>query len=189
MIWLVILIALLLTVALAAWGVSRLELKRSGLPRGRLLYSDTGFALGRMGGITLNDEGERQEKALASRRYGLTGRPDYLIETRDGIVPVEVKSAMSPADGVPYDSHVMQLAAYCLLVEDVLKARVPYGLVRYRDREARVAYTPELREELLDLLEEMRAERDAEEVHRSHMEPRRCAGCSMNEVCDEALSR
>ena len=119
---------------------------------------------------------------------GLVGRPDYLIEAEGGVVPVEIKSTACPADGRPYDSHVAQLAAYCLLVEDVLGEPVPFGVIRYRDREVRVEYTDELREHALALLEEMRAARDAEEVHRSHDDPRRCAGCSMRDVCTEALA-
>jgi len=34
----------------------------------------------------------------------------------------------------------------------------------------------------------MRAARDAGEVHRSHEDPRRCAGCSMRDVCTESLA-
>ena len=86
----------------------------------------------------------------------------------------------------------MQLAAYCLLVEDVLGAAVPYGLVKYRDREVRVEYTPELRGHALALIEEMEADASAsaagEEVHRSHDDPRRCAGCSLRDVCTESLA-
>jgi CRISPR-associated exonuclease Cas4 len=142
--------------------------------------------VGRTGEI-VTERGERQEKALTSRRYNLTGRPDYLVKTAEGIVPIEAKSAKCPTNGRPYDSHVMQLIAYCLLVEDVLQEHVPYGIIRYRDCELSIDYTPELREDLIALLEEMTEARHAEEVHRSHEDPRRCAGCSMREVCDEAL--
>jgi CRISPR-associated exonuclease Cas4 len=82
---------------------------------------------------------------------------------------------------------VFQLAAYCLLVEDVLKAPVPYGIIRYRDSEVHVEYTPELREDLLDIMDEMLEARASFEVHRSHDDPRRCANCYMRDVCNEAL--
>jgi CRISPR-associated exonuclease Cas4 len=103
-------------------------------------------------------------------------------------VPVEAKSAAVPPDGRPRDSHVAQLAAYCLLVEDVLGATVPYGLIKYRDREVRVEYTPELKEHALALIDEMNDAAFAEEVHRSHEDPRRCAGCSLRDVCTESLA-
>ena len=181
-------LVILAAVAVAARIVARGRARRTGLPAGRLIYGDTGAPVGRVAPVTLNEEGERQERPLVSRRHGLTGRPDYLVRTREGVVPVEAKSTRRPASGVPYDSHLMQLAAYCLLVEDGLAEPVPYGVVRYRDGEVRVDYTPELRAALLDLLDEMRAERDAGEVHRSHEEPPRCAACSYRDACDEALA-
>lgn len=179
---------ILVAVAVAARIVARSRARRAGLPRGSLIYGDTGAPVGRVAPVTLGEDGERQERPLVSRRHGLTGRPDYLVRTREGVVPVEAKSTRRPASGVPYDSHLMQLAAYCLLVEDQLGEPVPYGVVRYRDGEVRVDYTPDLRAALLELLGEMREARDAEEVHRSHEEPPRCAACSYRDACDESLA-
>jgi len=61
----------------------------------------------------------------------------YLVWVKDGIAPVELKSSPSPSSGRPYDGHLFQLAAYCLLVEDVFRVSVPYGLVRYPEIRAR----------------------------------------------------
>jgi len=192
LIWLTLLLFLLVVAAtLAARAASRAA-ARAGLPAGALLYSDTGRPVGRVAGTEVGRDGKKQERPLVSETLELVGRPDYLIEAEGGVVPVEVKSTACPAGGRPYDSHLAQLAAYCLLVEDVLGASVPYGLVKYRDREVRVEYTEELREYGLSLLEGMRRDAEAsaagEEVHRSHDDPRRCAGCSMRDVCTESLA-
>ncbi len=57
---------------------------------------------------------------LESLRYGLSGRPDRLMETPDcHWVPVDVKNKMSSRNGKPFESHLAQLAVYCLLVEDL----------------------------------------------------------------------
>jgi CRISPR-associated exonuclease Cas4 len=181
-------LVMLLLVALVSHAAARRVARQSGLPRGQLLYSDTGYAVGRIGATEKNERGERQEKPLISRLYGLIGKPDYLVQTDEGIVPIEVKSTRCPMGGRAYDSHIMQLAAYCLLVEDVIGANVPYGIIRYADCEVSLDYTPELRDELLLLLEEMEAARFADDVHRSHHDERRCRGCSMRESCDEALA-
>lgn len=188
MTYLLFAVIFLLVVALLALALAHRAATRSGLPSGQLIYSDTGFAVGHVAPTTLDEEGVKQERPLVSARYGLTGRPDYLVRTSLGIVPVEAKSTKRPANGRPYDSHLMQLAAYCLLVEDVLGAEVPYGVVRYSDGEIMIDYTAELREDLLALLAEMREARLAEDVHRSHEDARRCKGCSMRESCDEALA-
>ena len=177
----------LFVVALIARGLAKRMDARSGLPAGRLVYSDTGYAVGKLGELVTDEQGRKVERPLFSKQYDLVGRPDYLVETDGRIIPVEVKSARMPASARPYDSHVFQVAAYCLLIEDVLSASVPYGVIRYRDGEMRVDYTPALRDALLDVMDEMRAARNASEVHRSHDEPNRCARCAVRGVCDEAL--
>jgi CRISPR-associated exonuclease Cas4 len=187
MTWLVLVIVLLLVVAFSAYALSKSMASRTGLPGGELLYSDTGFAVGKLGSVSRDELGQKQEKPLVSQRFGLIGRPDYLVRTSEGIVPVEIKSAKYPFSGRPHDSHAMQLAAYCLLVEEVLGANAPYGIIQYRDCEVSVDYTPELRAELLDILDEMREARRSSEVHRSHDDSRRCANCYMQDYCDEAL--
>ena len=191
MIWLYLLLFLLSVAAMLAARAAARESKRAGLPAGALLYSDTGRPVGRVAGTEVGRDGRKQERPLVSETLELVGRPDYLIEAEGGVVPVEVKSTSCPAGGRPYDSHLAQLAAYCLLVEDVLGATVPYGLVKYRDQEVRVEYTDEMRERALALIEEMKADMNASteglEVHRSHDDPRRCGGCSLRDVCTESL--
>jgi CRISPR-associated exonuclease Cas4 len=188
MIWLFGLLCVLVFLSLLALIAAQRASRRAGLPTGTLLYSDTGIPVGRIAPVTVNAEGLKQERPLRSEELELVGRPDYLIKTEQGIIPVEVKSTTCPPDGRPYDSHLAQLAAYCLLVEDVLKASVPYGIIRYRDRELRVDYTDEMRDGIIALLGEIKDARPAEDVHRSHEDERRCRGCSMREVCTESLA-
>jgi CRISPR-associated exonuclease Cas4 len=188
MIYLLLSSFILFLIAFSAYFASRRAARLTGLPSGRLIYSDTGNPVAALGPIIKNERGIKQERPLVSQAYGLTGRPDYLVRTTEGIVPVEAKSTKCPASGRPYDSHVMQLAAYCLLVESTIGAEVPYGVIKYSDREIIVDYTEELRDELITLLEEMRAAREAEDVHRSHEDVRRCSKCSMREVCTESLA-
>lgn len=147
--------------------------QRSGLPPGEIVYDDTS---GRAGEV------------LTSGRYGLRGKPDYLIEgDAGGLIPVEVKSGAAPSSGNPYLSHLMQLAVYFLLVEDVLGRPVPYGLIRYRNRTVRVMNTESLRANLLDILGQMRKAQTDGDVRRSHTQARRCRNCSVAYACAERL--
>lgn len=164
------LLLLLMGVALL-WLARRLR-ARSGLPTGRVVAADVG-------------PGRRWEHPLFSRRYGLTGRPDYIVANGADLIPVEVKSARAPAR--PYASHVLQLAAYCLLVAETSGRRPPYGILRYADRTFQIPYTPELEAQLLDILEEMREDLAAGDAPRRHRDLRRCAVCGYREVCDAAL--
>lgn len=127
---------------LLALFLARLWRRQTGLPHGAVRYTDTG------------PEGERPE-SLFSRRYRLAGRPDYLIQKGRQMIPVEVKSSLAPAK--PRHAHVLQLAAYCLLVEEPYGAP-PYGILRYANGAFEVPYTPALRQELLDTLAAMRSQ-------------------------------
>jgi CRISPR-associated exonuclease Cas4 len=81
----------------------------------------------------------------------------------------------------------MQLAAYCLLVEDATGQAPPYGVLRYADTSFRLDYTPAVRDELLEILDEMHDTLEDDDCERSHNEPRRCIACGFRDVCDEAL--
>ncbi|MEN9935764.1 MAG: hypothetical protein RLZZ387_2343 [Chloroflexota bacterium] len=162
----------LLLVALLLLGWAARIRSRTGLPWAPVTYQDTG--------------GQAPERPLVSRRLGLSGRPDYLIQQRGRTIPVEVKpSRVSPA---PYESDLMQLAAYCVLVEETTGSSPPYGLLRYAERTFRLDYTPRVRDELLEILEEMRIALNEPDCARSHDEPRRCRGCGFYEQCDDALT-
>jgi len=165
---------LLLLAALLMWLLSRRTERAAGLPRGVVVYSDTG-------GWT------RTERPLYSARLGLSGKPDYLVRNRGGVVPVEVKSMTAPAGG-PHAGHVYQLAAYCALVAETYAQRPRFGLIKYADQTLAVDYSPALERELGELLEEIHAAREAQEMERSHDSHARCRSCGFVEVCEEALS-
>lgn len=147
---------------------------RTGLPTRNILYADVGSTF-------------PQRAPLISRRYRLTGKPDYLVRVEDGVAPVELKSSRSPSSGRLYDGHLFQLVAYRVLVEDAYHVSVPYGVVRYEDRSIRVDYTPSLRVSLLALLDEIRKAKCNGECHISHSQASKCLSCGFRSVCGESL--
>jgi len=155
------------------WQSSRQQ-TQAGLPGGRVIYTDT-----RAWGAPL-------EEPLFNRELGLTGKPDYLIQQNGQIIPVEVKTGRTPE--APYDSHIYQLAAYCLLVEKIYKKRTPYGIIHYPQRNFAVDFTPALESSLLDLLAEMRRDENRAEINCSHNEPARCLKCGFRNVCEQRLA-
>lgn len=162
----------LIALALALLAVGALARRRTGLPWGRVVAEDVGA-------------GRALARPLFARRYGLTGKPDYLIERRGATIPVEVKPGRrSPR---PYDADLMQLAAYCLLVEETTGQAPPYGLLRYAETTFRLPYTEAVRERLLDTLDAMRELLDEDDAARSHDEAGRCAGCGFRAICEDAL--
>jgi CRISPR-associated exonuclease Cas4 len=160
-----VLVALLILV----WGL-RVR-ARTGLPWAPVSYSDTGW--------------RALEKPLLARRIGLVGKPDYLIELRGVTIPVELKPGRTAPR--PYESDLMQLAAYCVLVEETRGAAPPYGLLRYADQTFRLDYTPRVRAELLALIDEMRDALTDADCDRSHDDIYRCRGCGFLAQCEQAL--
>ncbi len=170
----------LLLVALILGGLGFWLLARAGA-----VYRQTGLPVGR---VTYVDTGawDRCERPLFSSQHRLTGRPDYLVQSRQGVIPVEVKSGAAPEQ--PYQAHLLQLAAYCLLVEEQEGRAPPYGILKYDDRAFEVDYGSALRAELLDVLAGIRQDLRAREVHRSHDEPGRCRGCGYRDRCEQRLA-
>jgi CRISPR-associated exonuclease Cas4 len=110
---------------------------------------------------------QRVEKPLFSRRYRLTGKPDYIVQDEMGaMIPIEVKP--NRAARQPRHSDTMQLMAYGILVEEKFGQRPEYGLLKYRDEVFEIAFTEDLRAEFFQILQEMRAARRARNVARSH---------------------
>ena len=78
----------LLVFALFFFRQSLTQRKETGLPAGRIIYTDTrGWG--------------KVEKPLFYPALELTGKPDYLVQQNGKIIPVEVKSGKAP--DAPYD--------------------------------------------------------------------------------------
>jgi len=159
--------------ALLIWARACRQIQRSGIPDGRVVYQDT-------------DRRRNVERPLVSPRCALTGKPDYLVEAANGLIPVELKSRNCPRSG-PQEGEVAQVTAYCVLVEDSFGATPPCGILQYADRSWPIRYTLKDRNRLLRILDEMREARNSRTVHRDHQHAARCRACGYRAVCDEAL--
>jgi len=166
------LVLIALVFAILTWLLRREGVAHRGPPALKIRYADAAIY---------------QQPSLVSAQYGLSGRPDYLVRVDCGVVPVELKSGKSPRSGRPYDGHLFQLVAYCLLVEDVCQAFVPYGVIEYEDRSIRVEYNSALRKSLLALLEQIRTAKRGGEFHIDHNRPGKCRSCGFHETCGESL--
>ncbi len=164
----------LLIIGALAWMLARRAHTETGLPAGQLVSADTSRWL-------------PTSKPLFSNAHQLTGRPDYLIRERGGLVPIEVKSARAPAHG-PREGHILQLAAYCLLVSETEKKRPARGLIKYANAVFEVEFTPDLERHLLATLDAMRRDLARGRARRSHNDAGRCKTCGYRHACDERMA-
>ncbi|MEL7627285.1 MAG: CRISPR-associated protein Cas4 [Anaerolineaceae bacterium] len=165
---------LLLILGVVFWLISRRQRKSSGLPEGELLYADSSYW-------------QTLPKPLYDPELELVGKPDYVVKDARGLViPLELKSGAAP--NRPWDSHIVQLAAYCRLVEKSFGQRPPYGIIRYQNKSFTIDYTDQLEARLKALIQEMRRVESSQIVNRSHNQPARCRSCGYSQICDQHLN-
>jgi CRISPR-associated exonuclease Cas4 len=163
---------LLVVIAIGLFILAARQRRKTGLPAGNVIYIDT-----RNWG--------KLEKPLYDPGLRLTGKPDYLVQQGDRVIPVEVKSRAAPPN--PYDSHIYQVAAYCLLVDHVYGQRPTQGIIHYSDKTFAIDFTPELEVAVKATVVEMQERTNSTEVTRSHQDGKRCQRCGYRSVCDQAL--
>lgn len=112
--------------------------KELGILNNKWIYADTDLKPGRI---------------LYADSIPLSGKPDYLIEKNQMIIPVEVKTGRTPS--TPYLNHTSQLMAYCYLVEENFGIRPIGGYLKYPEKEFKILFTDEARQSVIDLTEEI----------------------------------
>ncbi len=144
------------------------ERKRAlGLPEGDLVYEDA----------------DGRGEVLSSSEYPLVGKPDYIVQLADGRpVPVELKLNVQNATA-PYNNHQIQVAAYCLILEDYFTQPPTHGLLRYADREFTVEYTPAMRRKVIRLLGQMALCSEQEPPPLARQRVAKCRVCVFQPVC------
>lgn len=125
-------------------------------------------------------------KLLTSERYGISGRPDYVLLVEGSPIPVEEKTGRIPKG--PLFSHILQVATYCLLLEEKTGKNVPYGILKYGAYQHVIEFDEGLKKTLFQKIQEMREIADGKPAHRNHNRPNKCAGCSRREGCPERLA-
>lgn len=163
---------LFIIIAVALFIIASRQRRQAGIPGGKVIYVDTS-AWGKV------------EKPLYDPNIRLTGKPDYLVKQGKLIIPVEVKSRQAPP--APYDSHIFQLAAYCMLVEHTYGLRPTHGIIHYANKNFAIDFTTELEGSIQDTIEEMQGRTERSQIDRSHQDGKRCQHCGYRSICDQAL--
>jgi CRISPR-associated exonuclease Cas4 len=143
--------------------------KEHGIPDGRIVYTDL----------------DKPAEPLFSQQLRLTGKPDFIVNFKGQYIPVEVKTGITDR---PYRNHVLQLAAYCLLVEEKYNEIIPFGILVYGSgRQFKVPWEAYLKNQLLATMEEMRTKLAARTIERNHNLIAKCQYCSMRIHCGQKV--
>jgi CRISPR-associated exonuclease Cas4 len=132
------------------------------------------------GAIQATDDSAEPTPTLRSPRYGLVGRPDQLVRVGNALIPVEQK----PKARRLYSSHTLQVAAQCLLVQEVYGVRPPYGIVVLAGGvRHHVDFSAALEQRLLEAMNQMRAMLAASATPEPHWVDVKCHACGFRQTC------
>jgi len=175
---------LLIVILAIAWRLlfkNRQAERRLGVPVRRIVSADVGI--------------DAPRSKLFSKDHRVVGAPDYVIDDRPSLMiwigkllkrptpllymPVEVKSARVRFRRM---ADVFQMLASCFLLEEN-GCMVNRGRLVYANAQFDIPYGPAQRQEVLRLVEEMRAADQASLECFSTAKDRRCTGCEFRTVC------
>lgn len=115
------------------------------------------------------DTEQKPGEVLYAKTIPLSGKPDYLIQDKGLIIPVEVKTGTTPL--TPYPNHTEQLMAYCLLVQENFGIRPMGGVLRYPKKEFKLLYTNEAEKSVRNIVMEILKKKESgEEIFCKHPE-------------------
>lgn len=121
---------------------------------------------------------EKGVKLLVAPESNLKGKPDFIFKTwfLGRYIPFEIKSAVIK-DEEPHYGDLMQLVAYFLIIEEVYGKRPPYGKLVYANKTFKVRNTRALRQELNDIVFEMRKLLEGESCPQAEPSFVKCRNC------------
>jgi len=131
---------------------------------------------------------------LEDPQLSLGGAPDYVLITRAGeAIPLEIKWSEPGRGGAPKRDHLMQLAAYALLIERCLrneiKSSVKRGLIYYlrpQGKLIKVSITYGMKANIIKALKRMKA------IATGKQEPKprtsKCRSCNYARHCPYATT-
>jgi len=138
----------------------------------------------------LDRKGKDEKGPLVSKKHYLIGTPDMVLDEDGYKIPIEIKSGRIPFK--PHFSHVMQLGAYMVLLDNEYDQMTPHGYIEYMPSESerkrfKVEWDILTKALVLSKVSEIRDAEIKNEAHRNHKREGKCRNCSRREGCPERL--
>ncbi|HWP56686.1 MAG TPA: CRISPR-associated protein Cas4 [Candidatus Acidoferrales bacterium] len=123
--------------------------------------------------------------ALSSERLGLSGKLDLLIDSPEGLFPVDFKWTT----GRPHRNHIFQLCGYALLLEEQFQRPVTKGFVYLIPQNGAAIFdlTAELKQQTQTMLSEIRRMIEQEDMPPPTPVRNRCVDCEYRTFCGDVF--
>ncbi len=126
----------------------------------------------------------KSEIKINSKKLNLVGVIDKLEVYENKIIPFELKTGSMPVEGV-WPSHRVQLAAYCMLLEENYDTKINGGFVHYLDgkEKRKIILNPFLKAEIIQLIKEVENLLRQKEIPEMQENENKCKNCGLKESC------
>jgi CRISPR-associated protein Cas4 len=124
------------------------------------------------------------EISITSKVYNLKGVIDKLEIYPLGYVPIELKTGKCPKEGV-WPSHLIQIGAYALLVEDKFDTEIKEAFILYLDQKIKrhIEMNPFLRLEVKETLSKVNNLLKSDNIPDFCKNSNKCKVCNLKNQC------
>ena len=121
------------------------------------------------------------EFPMLSESLSLKGKADRILFSDNELIPFELKTR--EVDRV-FESDELQLAAYCLLLEEKFKRKVDFGILEAGNKQFQIFFTQELRDKIPSLINELNSVLITKTA-RFPSNFAKCQSCKLKKECEE----
>ncbi|MBW3017222.1 CRISPR-associated protein Cas4 [Candidatus Woesearchaeota archaeon] len=124
------------------------------------------------------------ELYVESDNIGLKGKVDRVEKYEDKVIPIELKTGSAPREGV-WEGHLIQVAAYILLLEEKFSMQIDYGKVVYLNEgiARTIRINPSLKDEIVKLTAEVKDVIEKKQMPDFTSNRNKCESCGLRKEC------
>lgn len=122
---------------------------------------------------------------VRAKRLGLSGKLDLLIDSPDGLYPVDFKFTL----GRDYKNHHCQICGYALILEELHGRRIENGFLFLIPRQTilKVPISDHLRADTIDMLDRIRQMVENELIPEATDNRAKCTDCEYRNYCGDVF--
>ena len=124
------------------------------------------------------------EVFVSSQELELKGKIDRIEKHENKVVPIELKTGKAPRESV-WESHLIQVGAYMMLLEEQFQKPVSEGIVEYLSEKIKrpVKMNPFLKDDIMKLKEKVKDLLSSNKLPDFTENKNKCRICGLREEC------
>jgi CRISPR-associated protein Cas4 len=120
------------------------------------------------------------EYRLVDYGLGLSGRVDKIELTAEGVIPIEIKTGKLESGRGAYDSDILQLTAYAIMLENKFGKPIKFGKLVYKNKKFDIDITEENKQKVVELIDKIK---NMVFIPQMLSNFAKCKNCGLREEC------